>query len=56
MPRDKSLVSVQILIDPDMHRRLRVKMILEGKTWGNVIMPGLEEYLEEDEAAAEIEN
>lgn len=47
MPRDESLVSVQILIDPKLRRTLKMCLAKNDMTYGDLIIPHLEAFVEQ---------
>lgn len=56
MPRDEWRVPIQILIPPDLRHTLRVKLVERGMTYGDLVIPILEEFANQDSESAEVEN
>jgi hypothetical protein len=44
MPEKDERVPVQVLIEPDFRRKLRVLLAEHDMTWGDLIIPHLEEF------------
>ena len=51
---DRVPVPVQVLIEPDLHRQLKVFLAATERTWADIIIPHLEHYANEQHQGSDV--